>query len=101
MKTTINFNQFKEGFRFAGREHNFSDAGLATLFAYFEELESDAGYDIEFDPIGICCQFVEYPSFEAIQEDYSVSDMKELEYNTTVIPIEESDNVIGYIVEVY
>jgi hypothetical protein len=42
------------------RPSQFSRAGLCALFAYLEELERDLGEEIEFDPIGLCCDWTEY-----------------------------------------
>ena len=44
------------------RPDQFSRAGLCALFAYLEELERDLGEEIEFDPIGLCCDWTEYDS---------------------------------------
>jgi hypothetical protein len=54
MKTTVNFNDFVDGFQKMGRENQFSYDGLKLIFDYLESEE------IEFDPIGICCTYTEY-----------------------------------------
>ena len=55
MKTTVNFSDFVDGFQKMGRENQFSHDGLKLIFDYLESLEEE----IEFDPIGICCEFTE------------------------------------------
>jgi hypothetical protein len=66
MKTTVSEFQFVEAFRLCGRETQFSVNARRALFAHFEDFEHDTGTEIELDPIGICCEWAEYPSaFEA------------------------------------
>lgn len=61
MKQTINFREFKNAFDTL-RPDNFSVDALQIMFEYFEEYERDIGEEIEFDPIAICCEYVEqYP----------------------------------------
>lgn len=45
------------------RPNNFSREALQMMFDYFEQYEDDIGTEIDFDPIGICCEYVEkYPA---------------------------------------
>lgn len=77
------------------RPDNFSYEGLHALFDYLENLSYDMGEPIEFDPIGICCDFAEYESFKQFQEDYSdIEDFDQLFNETTVISLEDSDGFI-------
>jgi len=74
------------------RPDNFTWGGLSALFEYLEEYEKDTGFKIEFDPIGICCEFSEYANFKEIQEAYSTLDLENLEDlhdYTTVIEHDE------------
>ena len=41
MKQSIDFNDFERAFEYAGRENQFSRAGLGVLFDYLEEYERD------------------------------------------------------------
>jgi len=43
-----------------GKGGNFTPDGVAALVEYMEQLEDDLGESIQFDPIGLCCQFSEY-----------------------------------------
>ena len=61
MKTTVTEFQFVEAFRHAGRESQFSVPARRALFAHLESFEHDSGTELELDPIGICCEFAEYP----------------------------------------
>lgn len=62
MKQTVTEYQFVDSFRHAGRESQFSVPARRALFAYLEELEDSCGTEFELDPVGICCEFAEYPS---------------------------------------
>ena len=62
MKQTITEYQFIEAFRHAGRESQFSVPARRALFAHLEEFEHETGKELELDPIGICCEWAEYPS---------------------------------------
>lgn len=61
MKTTITEFQFIEAFRHAVRESQFSVPARRAIFAHLEDFEHDSGTELELDPIGICCEFAEYP----------------------------------------
>ena len=61
MKQTVTEFQFVEAFRHAGRETQFSVPARRALFDYLESFEHDSGTELELDPIGICCEFAEYP----------------------------------------
>jgi hypothetical protein len=41
-----------------------------SLFNYFENLEEEIGYEINYDPIAIRCEWDEYESFKDVQENY-------------------------------
>jgi hypothetical protein len=62
MKTTINRYDFVEAFRACGRETQFTRPALFALFDYLEDYEDSCGVELELDPIGICCDWAEYPS---------------------------------------
>ena len=76
------------------RPENFSYEGRRTLFNYLEDLSEDTGESIELDVIALCCEFSEYKSFEEIKNKYEITDIEELEDNTTVIPIEGTEGLI-------
>jgi hypothetical protein len=70
MKTTVTSYQFVEAFRACGRETQFSRAALFALFEYLEEYEDSCGVELELDPVGICCEWAEYPSALAASKAY-------------------------------
>ena len=61
MKQTVSEFQFIEAFRHAGRESQFSVNARRALFAHLEDYEKSTCFELELDPIGICCEFAEYP----------------------------------------
>tara|TARA_R110000823_G_scaffold274189_1_gene393139 strand:+ start:386 stop:688 length:303 start_codon:yes stop_codon:yes gene_type:complete len=97
MKKTINFYDFRDAFHKFGRGDQFTNSGLRTIFDYIEEYEDSADEEVEFDVIAICCEYSEYDSIadfwlEYDQEDYP--DMDSIEYDTTVIMIDEEAFII-------
>ena len=71
--------------------NQFSYEGLGLLFEHLSELEGD----YEFEKIGICCEWTEYKSIEAVEQAYSkVLDGDNLEDNTTVL----TDEITGIVV---
>lgn len=94
MKKTINFYDFCDSFS-ETYKNNFSYEGKKALFDYLEQYEEETGEDVELDPIALCCEYTEYDSLEELQADYSeIKDMEELENNTTVIRIEDTNKFI-------
>ena len=74
MKTIVSEYQFVDAFRACGRETQFSVPARRALFEYFERLEEDSDTEIELDPIGICCDFAEYPSALKAANAYGFKD---------------------------
>ena len=74
MKQTITEFQFVEAFRHAGRESQFSVNARRALFAHLEDYEKETCFELELDPIGICCDFAEYPSALSAAEAYGFKD---------------------------
>ncbi len=82
MKQTINCHEFIDAFDRL-RPDNFSRDALLMMFEYFEEYERDIGVEIEFDPIGICCEYVEEYPHEIVhnyklEKDISGMDQEEM-----------------------
>ena len=90
MKTQVTFSQFTDGFQC--RPDNFSYAGLAAMYEWFNELEEDIGTEITFDPIGICCEFSEFESLADFQSDYGddYETIDDIEQATSVIRFDYS-----------
>ena len=89
MIDTVTQTEFVDTFVKIGREDNFSYWGRIALFEYFEQLEEDLGEQIEFDPIGICCEYTEYESLDKLNEVYGkeFEDLDEVSDYTSVIPV--------------
>jgi len=73
MKTTVSEYQFVDSFRACGRETQFSVPARRALFEYLEDYEDSCGVELELDPIGICCEWAEYPSALKAARDYGSS----------------------------
>jgi len=73
MKQTVTEYQFIESFRAGGRESQFTRAALFALFEYLEDYEDSCGVELELNPIGICCEWAEYPSALKAAHDYGSS----------------------------
>lgn len=77
------------------RPENFTYDGLEALYAYLENLSEDTGQDIEFDPIGLCCEYAEYKNLAELQQNYEhIDSMEDLEAETLVIMINEESLII-------
>jgi hypothetical protein len=70
MKTIVTQYAFTDAFRACGRGTQFSPAALRALFEHFERFEEDTDTEITFDPIGICCEWAEYPSALKAANDF-------------------------------
>lgn len=70
MKQTVTEYHFVDSFRHAGRESQFTVPARRALFEYLEEYENSTGEEIELDPVGICCEWVEYSSAREAAEEY-------------------------------
>ena len=95
----VNFNDFLEEFKKHGRGNQFSYEGKRALYDYLNELAEDIGEAIELDVIALCCDYTEYDNLEAFNDDYGytiddIDDIKDIEYYTTVIPIDNKRFII-------
>ncbi len=75
MKQTITEYQFVDSFRHAGRESQFTVPARRALFEYLERFEEDTDTELELDPVGICCEWVEYPSALAAAKEYGFEEV--------------------------
>ena len=72
MKQTINVYQFRDAFKSSSDYKNrFSYDGLGILFDYLEEYEQSSDQELEFDMVGIACEWYE-DDWESICSDYSI-----------------------------
>jgi hypothetical protein len=76
-------------------KQGFSYEGTKALFEYFEQYEQDCDMEMEFDPVGIRCDFDEYESLEDVKQNYQdIKTLEDLKDRTTVIEIPNSDRLI-------
>jgi hypothetical protein len=87
MKQSISKQDFRNAFN-AIRPDNFSYVGLDCLFEYFEDYEESTGEQIELDVIAICCEFMEGPISE-ILNDYNLDSLESLQDHTTVLMVDD------------
>ena len=95
MKQTIGNYEFVKAFENMGRQDNFSQAGLDTLFEMLEEFEEETGEELELDVIAICCQFTEYTIDELLNDygfvkEYYSTDWEELDDDEKKELVEEA-----------
>jgi hypothetical protein len=78
------------------RKNQFSYEGLKALFEYFEEYEDSTGEELEFDMIGICCEYTEYDNLKELNNNYSkqYKDLEELREETEVIVVDYDKFII-------
>ncbi len=72
-----NVYQFREAFRLAGREDQFSYEGLEVLFDYLDNLSEDTGETIELDVVALCCDYYE-TSIQELIDNYNI-DLSEVD----------------------
>tara|TARA_R100000234_G_scaffold102235_1_gene71475 strand:- start:398 stop:724 length:327 start_codon:yes stop_codon:yes gene_type:complete len=98
MIETVTESTFVDAFVKINRENNFSYYGRLALFEYFEQLEESLDYQIEFDPIAICCEFTEYKNLKELNEAYDkdFKDLEEVREYTEVIEIFALDENLKY-----
>ena len=96
MKKTITLHTFRNDFQ-AIRPGQFSYEGLAALFEYLEDLESQTGEEIELDVTAICCEYTEYEDLESFWQDYDKDEyasIEDIQEATTVIMVDEKRFII-------
>jgi len=92
MKKTVNLYDFRSAFKNLA-PNNFSYEGLNVLWEYFEDYEESTDTEIEMDVIAICCDYTESTISEAL-EDYSLNSIEELEDQTIVLTIPQTNRII-------
>ena len=73
-------NRFREAFRLAGRDNQFSCEGLEVLFDYLDNLSDETGEPIKLDVIALCCEYYESSIAELINN-----------YNIDLSEVDEDD----------
>ena len=86
MYTQLSKNEFIDTFISSNTyKNNFSFEGLNALFDYLEEWEQEMGEDVEFDMVGICCDYSEYENEKELKQNYLPMTKEQIEENAYVI----------------
>ena len=95
MKTNVTEYDFTNAFQQI-RPDNFSYQGLQALYEYMTELEDDMGEEFELDVIALCCDYSEFDSLEAINNEYGIDcvDIYELHDYTHVIVVPAFESTV-------
>jgi len=93
MKQTMNEFDFKNEFKKI-RPDNFSYDGLTALYDHLIQYEENCDTELEFDPIAYCCEYTEFDSFEDVKINYDIKTLEELQDNTTVLKIPNTERLI-------
>ena len=96
MKTTITRHEFIDTLAF---QTAFSYEARAALFDYFEEYEDSTGEELDFDPVAIRCEFVEYANIAEYWGEYGREQLclDDIRDYTTVVEIDnESFLIVAY-----
>ena len=94
MKTTIQLHDF---IHCDALKNAFSYDGRVALFDYLEDYEQECETELDFDPVAIRCDFTEYANIADFWNDYDryeYQSMRDIEDNTSVIYIPDSDAFI-------
>tara|TARA_R100001460_G_C3444910_1_gene163915 strand:- start:49 stop:351 length:303 start_codon:yes stop_codon:yes gene_type:complete len=97
MKEYITESTFIDAFKQSDtRKNQFSYEGLKALFEYFEEYEDSTGEELEFDMIGICCEYTEYDSLKQYNDEYGneCEEIDEIADYTALIKIDDERFII-------
>ena len=93
MKQTIsNASQFRDAFRAAGRQDQFSYEALGLLFDYLEDVHPD----YELDVIGLCCDYAESTPVE-ILESHGVELNEEEKEDAIPVVMEYLENLTAVV----
>jgi hypothetical protein len=88
----ISFYDFTDSFP-ESQKDTFSYEGLQALYNY---LENDCDWEIDLDPVALCCEYTEYKNLKELQANYSdITSMEDLQDNTTVIMIDDESFIIA------
>ena len=99
MITHVTQSDFIDTFRYSPTyKNNFSYDGLIALFDYLVDLEEDTGEQIQFDMIGLCCDYSEYSNVEEFITDYQDSTElhENLDYSEIISVLRDHTEVIEF-----
>lgn len=103
---TLNVYQFRDAFRIAGRNDQFSYNGLECLFDYLEEYSEDIGEPFELDVVALCCDYYEEDAqdiarnykidIEGLDDEQVCDAVREYLEENTIIVGEPSEGLFVY-----
>jgi hypothetical protein len=96
MKTIVSEYQFVDSFRACGRESQFTVPARRALFAHLENYEDSTGEELTLDPIGICCEFAEYPSALVAAQAYGYRDGVDSKEESALDWLHEQTQVVPF-----
>lgn len=68
---TLSKSSFIDAFKQSSRKDQFSYEALEAIFDYLEEYSDSTGETVEFDIVGICCDWSE-EGWEGIAKDFVI-----------------------------
>ena len=68
---TLDKYSFVDAFKQSSRKDQFSHEALEAIFDYLEEYSESTGEPVEFDIVGICCDWAE-AHWSEIASDYGI-----------------------------
>ena len=89
---TVDIHSFRDAFKHANRESNFSYEGLEILFDHLENLSEETGEDFNLDVIALCCEYEE-ASWYDVAENYNI-DLSDCEDDSEI-----QDTIYEYLTE--
>mgnify|MGYP003134887306 CR=1 FL=1 len=99
MITHVTQSEFIDTFRNShSYKNNFSYDGLMALFEYLEQYEDSTDEQIQFDMIGLCCDYTEYSNIEEFINDYgdSLELHENLDYSEIISVLRDHTEVIEF-----
>jgi len=94
MKQNVSEYDFRQAFQDT-RPDNFSSGGLTALYDYLIECEESCDCEIDFDMIGLCCEYTEYENLAELQANYpDIKSIENLQDHTSVIMIDSESFII-------
>ena len=99
MITHVTQSEFIDTFRNShSYKNNFSYDGLMALFEYLEQYEDSTDEQIQFDMIGLCCEYSEYSNVKEFITDYQDSPElhEDLDYSEIISVLRDHTEVIEF-----
>jgi len=98
MKKTVDRYEFASWFA-ENKPDSFSPIGRLELFDMLESYEENTGEQIEFDPIGFCCEYTEYENMEDFWTVYEKEDYPDEESIMDATWYWKFENGDGFIIQ--